>query len=169
MIVTIAGNGVYDYAGDGGPATNAALQDVAGIAVDGAGNLFVADQRNNRIRKVSTTGIINTVAGGGGDPAGDGQPAISAQLSSISAVAADSTGIYSSLNARTYGRSPRTESSRRWQAAEPRGMGTADERPLRASCQSVSRWVEREPLLGPQGVTGRHHHNGGRRRERRAG
>ena len=59
-ITTIAGNGIGGFSGDGGPATQAQLQQPYGIAVDPAGNLYIADLGNNRIRKVSPNGIIAT-------------------------------------------------------------------------------------------------------------
>jgi uncharacterized protein (TIGR03437 family) len=91
IISTVAGNGVAGFSGDGGPATSASLNRPAGIAVDAAGNLYIADSWNNRIRKVSPSGIISTVAGGG--PAlGDGGPATSASLSNPSGVAVDALG-----------------------------------------------------------------------------
>ena len=67
IITTIAGiGGLAGYSGDGGPATNALLYAPTGVAVDPAGNVFIADYNNCRIREISaTTGIINTVAGNG--------------------------------------------------------------------------------------------------------
>jgi sugar lactone lactonase YvrE len=63
IITTIAGNGENCcFSGDGGPAINAQLNDPAGVAVDGNGNLFIADSKNNRVRKVSPDGTIATVA-----------------------------------------------------------------------------------------------------------
>jgi hypothetical protein len=74
-ISTIAGNGIAGYSGDGGPATSAALNDPYGVAVDAAGNLYIADDANNRIRKVATNGTITTVAGtGAAGFGGDGAP-----------------------------------------------------------------------------------------------
>jgi uncharacterized protein (TIGR03437 family) len=82
VISTVAGNGTAGYGGDGGLATNAALQNPEGVSVDQAGNLYIADNYNNRIRKVSaSTGIITTVVGTGvGGYNGDG---ISATLANI--------------------------------------------------------------------------------------
>ena len=77
IITTVAGNGSFGFSGDGGPATSASLANPMGVALDGAGNLFIADLLNNRIRKVDTSGIITTVAGNG---SGDGGPATSASL-----------------------------------------------------------------------------------------
>ena len=92
IISTVAGNGNSVYSGDGGPATSAALTP-AGISVDAAGNLYIADSGNGRIRKVSPAGIITTVAGNGKQGfAGDGGPAISAELFSPSAVLVDGSG-----------------------------------------------------------------------------
>ncbi|MFL6448492.1 MAG: NHL repeat-containing protein [Bryobacteraceae bacterium] len=64
VITTLAGNGSYGFSGDGGPATSASLYYPSGVAVDGSGNLYIADTSNSRIRKVSAdTGVITTVAG----------------------------------------------------------------------------------------------------------
>jgi hypothetical protein len=70
IIATIAGSSAFGlgyggFSGDGGPATSALLNGPSGIAVDGSGNLFVADVFNARIRKVPADGIITTVAGFG--------------------------------------------------------------------------------------------------------
>ena len=64
VITTVAGNGTPSFSGDNGPATSAQLYDPVGVAVDSAGNLYIADRANNRIRKVSN-GVITTVAGNG--------------------------------------------------------------------------------------------------------
>jgi hypothetical protein len=83
IITTIAGNGIIGYSGDGGPATNAMLNRPYDVAMDGAGNLFIADQNSYRIRKVDTNGIIWTVAGNGTNGySGDGGIATNAMLSS---------------------------------------------------------------------------------------
>ena len=66
MITTVAGNGTAGYSGDGGQATAAELDYPTGVAVDAAGDLFIADTGNNRIREVNhATGVITTVAGNG--------------------------------------------------------------------------------------------------------
>jgi uncharacterized protein (TIGR03437 family) len=83
LIQTVAGTGVAGFAGDGGAATAALLSHPYGLAVDTAGNLYIADLGNARVRKVSLDGTIQTIAGGGlfvpgGN--GDGGPASSAQL-----------------------------------------------------------------------------------------
>lgn len=80
-ILTIVGNGQKSISGDGGPATSAQLASPEGVAVDGAGSLFIADYANDRIRKVTLDGIIHTLAGNGTyGAAGDGGPAASAQM-----------------------------------------------------------------------------------------
>src|SRR5947208_1087349 len=94
VISTVAGNGTPAFAGDGGAATNASLDNPQGIALDAIGNLYIGDTRNNRIRKVAAaTGIITTVAGSATSGfAGDGGPATSARLSSPAAVTLDAGG-----------------------------------------------------------------------------
>src|SRR5688572_9905043 len=80
-IYSVAGNGTGGFSGDGGAANLAKLNLPAGVALDSSGNLFIADQFNNRIRKVSVSGIITTVAGTGvAGYNGDGGPANQAQL-----------------------------------------------------------------------------------------
>jgi trimeric autotransporter adhesin len=92
VITTIAGNGEFWFSGDSGPATSAQLAFPEGAAVDSAGNLYIADSGNNRIRKVSN-GVITTVAGNGIIGfSGDNGPATSAQLADPQGVAVDSTG-----------------------------------------------------------------------------
>ena len=81
MIISVAGDGTNGYAGDGGLATNASLNYPAGVTVDTAGNIFIADAGNNVIRKISPGGIITTVAGNGTNIyAGDNGPATNASL-----------------------------------------------------------------------------------------
>lgn len=101
-IYTVAGTGGFDFSGDGGPATAAVLKLPNGVAVDGAGDLLIADSLNNRVRAVAgsngsrygihmTAGDIYTVAGSSvGGFAGDGGPATSASLSFPLGVAVDS-------------------------------------------------------------------------------
>jgi uncharacterized protein (TIGR03437 family) len=90
-IDTVVGMGL-GFAGDGGPALNALLNTPSALALDSAGNLYISDQANGRIRKVSTAGIITTVAGGETTLTGDGGPAINALLSAPRGVAVDGSG-----------------------------------------------------------------------------
>jgi hypothetical protein len=94
MIQTVAGNGVNGYSGDGGLATSAELNGPADVFVDTAGNIFIADSGNNRIREVvAATGMIQTVAGNGTYGfSGDGGPATSAELATPFGLASDSSG-----------------------------------------------------------------------------
>jgi sugar lactone lactonase YvrE len=94
IITTVAGNGTYGHSGDNGTATSAGLQGPSGVAVDSAGNIYIADTGSNRIRKVTAgTGIITTVAGNGThDYSGDNGAATSASLAWPYGVAVDSTG-----------------------------------------------------------------------------
>ncbi len=83
----VAGNGTKGFSGDGGPAVDASLGDPQGLAVDRNGTIYVADFANNRIRAVSSAGIITTIAGNGQDgPAPNGVPAISAPVGEPTAV-----------------------------------------------------------------------------------
>jgi uncharacterized protein (TIGR03437 family) len=92
-INTVAGNGMPGYGGDGGSATAAQLYVPIGLAVDSAGNLYIADFTNNRVRKVSTAGVISTVAGNGNSGySGDGGSAVNAMLNGPTDVAVDSNG-----------------------------------------------------------------------------
>jgi len=96
-LTVFAGNATYAYAGDGGPATSASFDLYLGngiLAVDGAGNLFIADSYHEVIRRVSgTTGIVTTVAGNGaGGTSGDGGPATSAGLNYPNSVTVDRFG-----------------------------------------------------------------------------
>ena len=93
IISTVAGNGIQGYSGDGGAATSAKLKDPTGVVLDSAGNLYIADANNSVIRKVSTAGIISTVAGNGTNGfSGDGGSATAAQLSAPYGIALDSAG-----------------------------------------------------------------------------
>ena len=93
LITTVAGNGTEGYAGDGGPAVSAQLSHYTNIAFDSSGNLYIADQINERIRKVTSDGQITTVAGNGTPGfSGDGGQAVSAQLHGPTDVAFDSSG-----------------------------------------------------------------------------
>ena len=100
VVAGVAGSGGFD--GDGGPAWKAKLNYPVGIAVDAPGNLFIADYRNHRVRRVSPDGTTSTVAGATppdpqnattqGGFAGEGGPAINAELSGPSDVTIDATG-----------------------------------------------------------------------------
>ncbi len=98
IITTVAGTGPTgtqhgSFSGDGGPATNAGLNQPSGIAFDAAGNMLIADQYNHRIRKVTADGVIQTVAGGGGrGRAGDGGYATNAQLNAPFNLCVDAAG-----------------------------------------------------------------------------
>ncbi len=93
-ITTVAGSGAFGSCCDGGPATSASLRNPSGVAVDNAGNLYIADREGNRIRRVdAATQVITTVAGNGMPAfAGDNGPPASASLQLPAAVALDSLG-----------------------------------------------------------------------------
>ncbi len=93
MITTIAGDGTPGSGGDGGPATDAQLNQPYGVAVDVSGNVYIADKENNRVRKVSPLGIISTFAGTGtAGFNGDGISATAAQLKEPFSVVTDNAG-----------------------------------------------------------------------------
>jgi sugar lactone lactonase YvrE len=94
VLNTITGNGTPGLTGDGGPAISAELNTPYGIAIDGAGNVFIADTNNHCIRKVAPDGTISTVVGQGGIAgfSGDGGQALYAQLNFPAGVAVDGAG-----------------------------------------------------------------------------
>ena len=95
IITTFAGTGEEGYGGDDGPATEAELDWPTGVAVDGAGNVYIADRNNERVRRVDPAGIITTFAGNGEwgyDSDEDGGPATSALLNWPTGVAVDADG-----------------------------------------------------------------------------
>ncbi len=92
-ISTVAGSGTAGFAGDGGPAVQAALRNPSGLAMGLAGELYIADSGNHRVRRVARDGTIATVAGNGVEgAAGDGGPATSASLDAPAGVAVRADG-----------------------------------------------------------------------------
>lgn len=93
VITTVAGTGQPGFSGDGGPATEAALDTPHGVAVDNAGNLYIADSSNHRVRRVDPSGVITTVAGTGKPGAtGQGGPATEALIKHPKALLVDPSG-----------------------------------------------------------------------------
>ncbi len=97
IISAFAGNGTAGYTGDNGPAVNASMNTPSSVAVDGAGNVYIADSGNNVVREVAAaTGFITTVAGNGAPGSativGDGGPATAANLNNPQGVTVDTAG-----------------------------------------------------------------------------
>ena len=93
FINTVAGNGTAAYTGDGGTALLASFNGMEGMAVDGAGNIYLADKNNHVIRKIANTGVVSTFAGTGvAGFSGNGGAATLAKLNQPSAVATDGAG-----------------------------------------------------------------------------
>ena len=93
QVSTVAGSGLTGDSGDGGPATRARFGRIEGLALDPAGNIYIADADKNRIRRVDSAGTIETIAGTGRFGwDGDGGPAASATLTAMSGVATDQNG-----------------------------------------------------------------------------
>jgi len=93
IVNTYAGNGEEGYGGDSGPALKARIDRPFGLAIDNKDNLYIADRRNNRIRKVNPSGIITTAAGDGGFfYMGDNGPAYRASIAGPTGVAVDNKG-----------------------------------------------------------------------------
>uniref|UniRef100_Q02B28 NHL repeat containing protein n=1 Tax=Solibacter usitatus (strain Ellin6076) TaxID=234267 RepID=Q02B28_SOLUE len=92
-ITTVAGNGTAGFAGDTGQATQAQINRAVGLVTDANGNLYLAEELNNRVRKVDTGGVITTLAGiGTAGFAGDGGPAAQAQLNGPLGLCIDGSG-----------------------------------------------------------------------------
>jgi cysteine-rich repeat protein len=92
-ITTIAGNGSFGFSGDGGPAMQASMAFLDGIAVDAAGRVIFSDTTNNRIRAIESDQTISTIAGTGVQGfSGDGGPATAAQISQPAGIAIDPMG-----------------------------------------------------------------------------
>jgi hypothetical protein len=95
IITTVAGNGIAGFSGDGAPATAARLNQPVGVDADRLGNIFIADQYNYRIRKVTNSGVINTVAGNGvAGYLGDNGPATAAEFIQPLGICLDPQGNY---------------------------------------------------------------------------
>jgi sugar lactone lactonase YvrE len=95
IITTVAGTGARGFSGDGGPAINATVNEPTDVALDAAGNLYIADAGNVRIRKVAADGIIATIAGTGvWGVSGDGVDALTAQLGYPGGLAFGAKGLY---------------------------------------------------------------------------
>ncbi len=94
IITRFAGNNTSGFSGDGGPAVDAQLNYPQGLAIDQTGNLYISDMGNRVIRKVSTSGIISTIAGTAGvfGYSGDGGPATAAQLGAPAGICVDALG-----------------------------------------------------------------------------
>jgi hypothetical protein len=93
VISTVAGSGTQGFSGDGGPATSAQFYTPWGVVVDSAGNLYIADRLNSRVRMVNTAGVISTIAGTGVfGQGGDGGPATTAELEHPVGLALDAVG-----------------------------------------------------------------------------
>ena len=154
IITTVAGNGSQNYSGDGVAATKASLYRPSGVAVDAAGNLYIADTNNFRIRKVDTSGIITTIAGTGAIAyRGDGGPAINASFSEPTAVALDAAGnIYvadrGSANV-VRKIDPLRESSPPWRGMERSASRAMVDRPSRPSSptSAASPWIARGTFI----------------------
>ncbi len=96
IINSIIGNGIEGYSGDGGPASAAEISNTIGVVLDDTGNIYIADQWNNVVRKIDKAGIISTFAGGGSnagnDGYGDGGPATGASMYYPFGLATDHAG-----------------------------------------------------------------------------
>jgi sugar lactone lactonase YvrE len=170
IISTVAGSGGCCYSGDGGAATSANLDGPNGVAVDAAGDLFIADTSNSRIREVSASGIISTIAGDGAYGfSGYGGPAVNAQLANPFGVAVDSSGnVYISDYSSQRIRNDHDAGGRRHGRRKRRGgggTGFAEQRREGQRRQPVHCGREQQPRA--EGNAEREHYHGGRNGQRR--
>ena len=94
IITTVAGSGSFGFSGDGGQATSALLNGPNGLAVDGNGNLYVGEDGNHRIRKITPAGVISTLIGDGqGGASGDGGTAAQARMTYARGITVDASGV----------------------------------------------------------------------------
>ncbi len=126
-ISTIAGTGAVGSSGDGSAATSATLSTPFAVAVDSAGNIYIADEFNNKVRKVGPDGTISTFAGNGtAGYGGDGGPATSAQFASPSGIAVDASGnVYISDSGNNVVRKVTTDGNVNTVAGTPTGQTIA--------------------------------------------
>jgi hypothetical protein len=147
VITTVAGTGTFGYSGDGGPATAAELGVPEGLALDAAGNLFIADGNDEVIREVHTNGVITTVAGNGSEGnSGDGGAATAAKLGFPEGVAVAPPATCSSPTPATTSSAKSTSapaSSAPLRAMEPPAMALPVARPrrLRSALPTAWRWT----------------------------
>jgi sugar lactone lactonase YvrE len=93
LITTVGGNGIQGFGGDNGPAIAASIDSPNGLAVDAAGDLYLSDTHNHRIRKIdASTGVITTIAGGQPGISGDGGPAVAATFALPHGLSIDNAG-----------------------------------------------------------------------------
>jgi trimeric autotransporter adhesin len=152
FITTVVGTGKYGYSGDGGLATSATLSRPWGVAVDALGNIYVAEEMNHRIRKVTqSTGVITTVAGNGNDTyGGDGGQATSAALNTPEGVAVDALGniyIADTLNNRI-----RMLTANELSTASPASVPTPTSAPAAVPISTISPSTVRTPTSAPSAV-----------------
>ena len=153
-ITTIAGTGARGFSGDEGPAAEAQLAYPHAVSVDGAGNLYIADTSNHRVRKVDATGTITTIAGTGARGfSGDEGPAAEAQLAYPHAVSVDEAGnlyIADTFNQRIRKVEPPGRSPRSRGPGSAVSAGTAVRRPRHSSASSLTwRWTGRATSISP--------------------
>lgn len=95
IVSTVAGIGIAGYSGDGGPASAAQISGPNAAAFDNAGNLYISDFNNHRIRKIDTSGIITTIAGTGtAGYSGDGGPATAAEINAVYSITTYGSDVY---------------------------------------------------------------------------
>ena len=150
-ITTVAGGGIQESRGDGGPATAAQIGTPSGLALDADGNLFVTEFWDGWIRKVDAQGFISTIAGTGEQySAGDGGPAVDAALDRPAGLAVDPAGrVYV---AESYGHRIRVLRPSGQQAQIRLWLGTSGDRVVLAVSENGVLSLDGEPLFNPDEV-----------------